>query len=65
MNLEDVLNELETLKQPIEYDELLRVGALKQKGKSYYIVDINLIPKNIQRKIKTLETNKNGLKVTF
>ncbi|AIL70743.1 TPA: hypothetical protein NGR42_004646 [Vibrio parahaemolyticus] len=53
------------LAKPINFDELVASGALIQKGKSYYIGNIELLPKYVSRKIKSTEQNRNGVKVTF
>jgi len=43
----------------------VETGALIQKGKSYYLGNKDLLPEYVSKKIKSLEQNKNGLKVTF
>ncbi|MFW9646751.1 hypothetical protein V3H47_24395, partial [Vibrio parahaemolyticus] len=45
--------------------ELVASGALIQKGKSYYLGNKDLLPKYVSRKIKSMEQNRNGIKVTF
>lgn len=51
--------------EPINFDELVASGALIQKGKSYYLGDKDLLPKNVSKKIKSIAQNRNGVKVTF
>ncbi|SBO11669.1 hypothetical protein VME0621_03805 [Vibrio mediterranei] len=53
------------LAEPIDFDELVASGALKKSGKSYYLCNQDLLPKHVRRKIKSLEQNKLGIKVTF
>ncbi|WP_273047530.1 hypothetical protein [Pseudoalteromonas sp.] len=56
---------LREIKQPINFDELVKSGALIQKGQSYYIGNKNLIPRIVSDKIKSIAQNRNGVKVTF
>jgi len=55
----------EELEKPIDFESLVDTGALIQKGKSYYLGNKDLLPEYVSKKIKTLEQNKNGLKVIF
>ncbi|KRW59404.1 hypothetical protein [Pseudomonas sp. TTU2014-080ASC] len=52
-------------KKPVDFKTLVDNGALIQKGQSYYIGKMNLIPEYVTKKIKSLEKNRYGLKVTF
>lgn len=53
------------LEKPIDFESLVESGALIQKGKSYYLGNKDLLPEYVSKKVKSLEQNKNGLKVTF
>lgn len=53
------------LEKPINFAGLVESGALIKKGKSYYIGSKDLIPDYVSKKIKAIEQNRNGLKVTF
>lgn len=55
----------EELKKPIDFDALVQSGALIQKGKSYYMGNKDLLPDYVSKKIRSIEQNKNGLKLTF
>lgn len=65
MNKDDLDKGMEELRRPIDFDDLVHSGALIQKGKSYYLGVKDLIPKYVFNKIKNIEQNKNGMKVTF
>jgi hypothetical protein len=65
MNKNELDKRMEVLKRPIDFDALVQSGALIQKGKSYYLGLKDLIPEYVSNKIKTIEKNKNGMKVTF
>jgi len=65
MNKDELDKRMEELKRPIDFDALVHSGALVQKGKSYYLGANDLIPEYVKSKIKSLEQNKNGMKVTF
>ncbi|PWW34574.1 hypothetical protein DFO83_111101 [Idiomarina loihiensis] len=65
MSREEFESLKEELEKPIDFESLVDTGALIQKGKSYYLGNKDLLPEYVSKKIKTLEQNKNGLKVTF
>jgi len=65
MNKEEIDKLREELSNPIDYEALVRSGALIQRGKSYYLGDKDLLPDYVGKKIKSLEQNANGVKVTF
>ncbi|HDM8188290.1 MULTISPECIES: hypothetical protein [Vibrio] len=65
MDKKEFLALSEELAKPIDFDELVASGALIQKGKSYYLGNKDLLPKYVSRKIKSMEQNRNGIKVTF
>ncbi|NOH97792.1 hypothetical protein [Vibrio sp. 99-70-13A1] len=65
MDRKEYLALSEELAKPIDFDELVAIGALTQKGKSYYLGNKELLPKYVSRKIKSMEQNRNGMKVTF
>ncbi|MBO2594717.1 hypothetical protein I6M42_07910 [Shewanella algae] len=65
MNREEFERLKEELEKPIDFESLVETGALIQKGKSYYLGNKDLLPEYVSKKIKSLEQNKNGLKVTF
>ncbi|EGR1755050.1 hypothetical protein ACWO0M_004659 [Vibrio parahaemolyticus] len=65
MDKKEFLALSEELAKPINFEELVASGALIQKGKSYYLGNKDLLPKNVSRKIKSMEQNRNGIKVTF
>ncbi len=55
----------EDLEKPIDFESLVKSGALIQKGKSYYLGNKDLLPEYVSKKINSIEQNKNGVKVTF
>ena len=65
MNREEFNRLNEEFKRPINFDDLVKSGALKKKGKTYYIGSKDLLPKYVSKKIKSIEKNRNGVKVTF
>ncbi|EGQ9283810.1 hypothetical protein ACEV9E_00265 [Vibrio parahaemolyticus] len=65
MDKKEFLALSEELAKPINFEELVASGALIQKGKSYYLGNKDLLPKYVSRKIKSMEQNRNGIKVTF
>lgn len=65
MDIEKINRMKEDLKKPIDFDALVQSGALIQKGKSYYMGNKDLLPDFVSMKIKSIEKNKNGLKLTF
>lgn len=65
MNREKFETLKEELEKPIDFESLVETGALIQKGKCYYLGEKDLLPEYVSKKIKSLEQNKNGLKVTF
>lgn len=65
MNREEFERLKEELEKPIDFESLVEIGALIQKGKSYYLGNKDLLPDHVSKKVKSLEKNKNGLKVTF
>lgn len=65
MNIEEINRMKEELKKPIDFDALVQSGALIQKGKSYYMGNKDLLPDYVSKKIRSIEQNKNGLKLTF
>jgi hypothetical protein len=68
MNKEELKSLAETAKDladPIDLEALVRDGVLEQKGKSYYIKNLEAMPKSASSKINTMTHTKNGLKVTF
>ncbi len=65
MSRDECLKLLKEFAEPINFDELVASGALIRKGKSYYLGDKDLLPKNVSQKIKSIVKNRNGIKVTF
>lgn len=65
MDIEEINIMKEELKKPIDFDDLVQSGALIQKGKSYYMGNKDLLPDYVSKKIRSIEQNKNGLKLTF
>jgi hypothetical protein len=65
MDREEFLKLSEKLAKPIDFDELESSGALIKKGKCYYLSNKDLLPSHVSRKIKSIEQNRNGIKVTF
>lgn len=65
MNREEFERLKEELEKPINFESLVETGALIQKGKSYYLGNKDLLPEYVSKKVKSLEQNKYGLKVTF
>ncbi|MBO2613129.1 hypothetical protein [Shewanella algae] len=51
--------------EPIDFDALIKDGLLIQKGKSYYVPDLDALPEKIRKRVKTINPTKNGIKVTF
>jgi hypothetical protein len=65
MSKDEYLKLSKELAKPINFEELVRSGALIQKGKSYYLGKKDALPRHVTGKVKSLEQTKNGMKVTF
>jgi argonaute-like protein implicated in RNA metabolism and viral defense len=50
---------------PIDFEQLINHKILTQIGRSYYIRDINLLPEDVRKRIKTIAQTKHGLRVSF
>ena len=51
--------------EPIDFEKLIKDGVLMQKGRSYCVQDMKLLPEKVSKRIKTATPTKNGLRVTF
>ena len=64
-SLQSLAKTAQELADLIDFDQLIKDGVLEQKGKSYYIKNMDAMPKSASSKINTLSQTKNGLRVTF
>ena len=55
-------NQSHAMSTAIDLDQLIKNGALKLIGKSYYIQDIKLLPEHAKERIKSLTQGKHGTK---
>ena len=62
---EEYLKIKEELERPIDFEALIEKGALIQKGKQFYIGNMNLLPEYVSKKIKAMSKNKHGMLITF
>lgn len=61
-----IAEETHSMATPIDYDDLIKKGLLKQRGKYYYTDDIHALPKHVKKKIKDVFQNgRYGIRVTF
>ena len=60
-----VANESQALSTPIDFESLISKGILKHVGKSYYVENLQLLPENIRKKVKSSSKGRYGIKVTF
>jgi len=52
--------------EPLDLQKLIDDGLIIQKGKSYYLnCSPDQLPEAASRRINSIESNKNGVKVTF
>lgn len=65
MDIDEIDRMKEDLKRPIDFDALVDTGALIKQGKSYYMGNKDLLPYYVSKRIKSVEQNRNGLKLTF
>lgn len=60
-----VANEAHILSTPIDFDQLIKDGLIKKIGNSYYTENVRALPDNVAKKIKSVTSTKNGMKLTF
>jgi hypothetical protein len=58
-------NESHAFSVPIDYENLIEKGLLKKVGKSYYVDNLNSLPEEIAKRIKTSSNGRHGIRVTF
>lgn len=62
---EKIKKETEIMSTPIDFEQLEKDGLIKKVGKSYYADNIHNLPEHVSKKIKSIETTKNGTKLSF
>lgn len=61
----EIAESVQAFTEPIDFGKLLEEGLLIKKGRSYYAPDIHKLPKNVSKRLKTVATTKDGIRVTF
>ena len=62
---EKIASEIIMHATPIDFDQLIKDGVIKQIGKSDYTDNMQKLPYHVAQKIKSVGETKNGLKLTF
>lgn len=62
---QELVKTAQAFSNPIDLEKLIKEGIITQKGRSYYITDISLLPKDVSKRIKSIVPTRNGLKVSF
>ena len=60
-----VANGSHALSTPIDFDALIAKGILKKVGKSYYVKNLESLPKEARLKLKTSTKGRHGIRVSF
>lgn len=65
MTKQQVAEEAHALATPLDFENLVATGVLKQIGKSYYTDNIHTLPEHVVKKISSTEHTKKGIKLSF
>lgn len=60
-----IANNSHDLSKPLDLENLIKNGIIKQIDKYYYIEDLASLPKEVRCRIKSVSKDKHGQKVEF
>jgi hypothetical protein len=63
--IKEIAQTAKAFSNPIDFEKLIQNGILTKKGRSYFVTNIEALPENVSKRIKTATTTKEGLRVTF
>lgn len=58
-------NEMEIMSTPINFKQFEEQGFIKKIGKSYYTNCLHDLPELLSKKVKSINSTKNGMRLTF
>ena len=61
----DVIQKLELLAQPIDFDQLVADGVLRRKGSGYLVLDLDRLPEAARIKMRSAKQTKEGVVFKF
>lgn len=65
LDYDELINHVEQMATPIDFDTLIENGLLIPEGKWYRVPDKDALPEHVSKKIKGIRTDKCGVKITF
>ena len=61
----DVIQKLELLAQPVDFDQLVADGVLRRKGSGYLVLDMDRLPEAASVKMRSAKQTKEGVVCRF